>query len=249
MLDIGDCVAERGCVAGPLLADGERGGVLEVSAADLHDRVPLAGLLVQGLLQALESRDGLLDRHLVGGDVHRSREGVVGGLPHVHVIIRVDGLLRAERAADELDASIRHDLIHVHVRLRARPGLPHVQREVEVEGAADDLIADSLDELALPRREAVVAGIDDCCSLLHVAVRVIDLVRHAVMADVEVDEASLRLGAPVAIGRHHHGAKAVKFLALPRALQANRQVENLRRLFFVRHGGLRQKTVNLSLAT
>ena len=129
------------------------------------------------------------------------------------------------------------------------PKRPSISVEVEVEGAADDLIAHSLDELALPRWEAVVSRIDDCRSLLHVAVRVVDLVRHAVMTDVEVDEAPLRLRAPVAIGRNHHRAKTVKFLALPRALQANRQVENLRRLFFVRHGGLRQKTVNLSLAT
>ena len=93
VLNFGDRVPECGRVSGPLLSDGQRGCILEVSSTDLHNGMPLARLLVQSLLEALEGRDGLLNRHLVRGDVHRSGEGVVGRLPHIDVIVRMDGLL------------------------------------------------------------------------------------------------------------------------------------------------------------
>ena len=121
-----------------------------------------------------------------------------------------------------MNASIGYDLIHVHVGLRSRSGLPHVQREVLIEGAADDFIAHLLDDGALPNGKTVVAGSDNRRSFLDVTVRVINLVGHAIMTDVEVDQAPLGMCAPVAVGRDHHRAKAVEFFALPRALQSNR---------------------------
>ena len=134
----------------------------------------------------------------------------------------MNGLLRSEFATNKLNASIGYDLIHVHVGLRSRSGLPHVQREVLIEGAADDFIAHSFDEGALPNGKAVMAGIDNRRGLLDITVRVINLVRHSIMTDVEVDQAALGLRTPVAVGRDHHGAEAVEFFTLPRALQSNR---------------------------
>ena len=63
------------------------------------------------------------------GDVHSGGERVVAGLAHVHVVVGVDRLLGAERAADQLDAPVGDDLVHVHIGLGPRPGLPHIQRE------------------------------------------------------------------------------------------------------------------------
>ena len=72
----------------------------------------------------------LLRGHRVRGDVHRGRERVVGRLAHVHVIVGMHRLLGAQRAADQLDAPVGDHLVDVHVRLGARAGLPHVQREL-----------------------------------------------------------------------------------------------------------------------
>src|SRR5208282_2543076 len=65
---------------------------------------------------------------------------------------------------------------------------------------------------------------------------VIDLLRHPVMADVEVLETALGLRAPVPVGRHLNRAEAVKLLPHPGGIQADRQIKDLRRpLVRVRH--------------
>ena len=42
-----------------------------------------------------------------------------------------------------LNAAVRNDFVDVHVRLRARAGLPHIERKFAVELAGDHLIANS----------------------------------------------------------------------------------------------------------
>ena len=230
MLDVGDGVLEGGRVARPLLSHGQGSRVLEVRTPDLDDLVPLARVLLERLVQALHRGDRLLGRHRVGRDVHGRREGVVGRLAHVDVVVGVHRLLRAELASEQLDAPVGDDLVDVHVRLRTRAGLPHVEREVVVELTTDHLVADALDERALPRGQTTVTRVDHRRGLLDVAVGVVDLVWHAVVADVEVDEAPLRLRSPVAIRRDHHVAEAVELLALTARLDADGQVEDLRGL-------------------
>jgi hypothetical protein len=108
-----------------------------VRAADLDDlaeRLLLAHqLLVQKRERWQQPVHDLLDR----GDVHRSRERVVRRLAHVDVIVRMHRRLAAELAAEQLDRAVRDHLIEVHVRLRARTGLPDDKREVAVELAVD----------------------------------------------------------------------------------------------------------------
>ena len=72
------------------------------------------------------------------------------------MVVRVDRRLGSELAADELDRAVGDDLVEVHVRLRAETGLVHVQREVLIQLAGDDLVADLLDERAHPLREAPI---------------------------------------------------------------------------------------------
>jgi len=99
VLDLGDGVIKGADVAGPFLADGQRGSVLQMRAADLDDLSPRPRLALDGVAEPPERRDRLVRRHLVRRDVHGGREGVVGRLAHVHVIVRVNRLLRAEGAA------------------------------------------------------------------------------------------------------------------------------------------------------
>jgi hypothetical protein len=62
-------------------------------------------------LSASPSRSSVMGQQLActacgGGDVHRGREGVVGGLAAVDVVVGVDRLLAAEHAAGELDGAV-----------------------------------------------------------------------------------------------------------------------------------------------
>ncbi|HEY6478659.1 MAG TPA: hypothetical protein VIZ00_01435 [Streptosporangiaceae bacterium] len=100
VLDLGDRVVEGAGVARPLLRDGQRGGVLQMGAADLDDIGPLGRPAPDGIAQPPQGRDRFLRGQLVRGDVHGRRERVVARLAHVDVVVRVDRLLGAERSAD-----------------------------------------------------------------------------------------------------------------------------------------------------
>src|SRR5258706_514888 len=58
------------------------------------------------------------------GHVHRGRKYVVRGLAAIHVVVRVDRPALPAGAAEKLARTIREHLVHVHVGLRARSGLP-----------------------------------------------------------------------------------------------------------------------------
>ena len=82
--------SQRAGVARPLLADGQRGGVLQVGAADLDDVGPLLGLGRRWRRAAAGARGSCCAvDHRVRGDVHRGRERVVGRLAHVDVVVGV----------------------------------------------------------------------------------------------------------------------------------------------------------------
>jgi hypothetical protein len=117
VLQLGDGIIKRADVARPLLADGQRSSVLQMRPADLDDLGPPSRVPLQGIPEPPQGGDGLLRRHAVSGDVHRGGERVVAGLAHVHVVVGVDRPLGAERAADQLDAPVGDDLVHVHVGL------------------------------------------------------------------------------------------------------------------------------------
>src|ERR1700750_3010639 len=55
-------------------------------------------------------------------------------------------MLAAERCACELAATVRNDLVDVHVELGAAPGHPHMQREHILMVAAEDLVTSSRDQ-------------------------------------------------------------------------------------------------------
>src|SRR5260370_27787425 len=68
-----------------------------------------------------------------GGDVHGGGKRVVGGLRHVDVVVRMDGLLAAQLSAGNFDGAIGDDFVDVPVGLRAAAGLPDAQGGMVVE--------------------------------------------------------------------------------------------------------------------
>ncbi len=119
-----------------------------VGAADLRQFCEALDLCGQSLLHFLKGGQKFVVDFLDGGDVHRRGEGGVRRLAHVHVIVRVNGFLRAHLATQFLDGPVRDHFVCVHVRLGAGAGLPDDQREVVVELAAKHLIGGGKDGLS-----------------------------------------------------------------------------------------------------
>ena len=127
-------------IAGEFLAQGDRGCIHGVGAADFDDLAEFLGLLVERRLQAFQRRQQMpLDPHR-RGDVHGGRDRVVGRLAHIDVIVRVHRLFRAEFAAERDIGGVRDHLVDVHVGLGAGAGLPHQQRKMLVELAVGDVL-------------------------------------------------------------------------------------------------------------
>src|SRR6202034_4914868 len=94
-------------------------------------------------------------------DIHRGREGIVGRLTHIDVVVRTDRILRAELAAQELDGPVRDYLVDVHVGLSARTGLPYVEGVILVQLARDGLVRRTNDRLLLPSGQAASLMVDE----------------------------------------------------------------------------------------
>mmetsp|Transcript_83303 Transcript_83303/g.254686 ORF Transcript_83303/g.254686 Transcript_83303/m.254686 type:complete len:254 (+) Transcript_83303:581-1342(+) len=122
-LHTADALLHLGRVPRELLPQGQGCRILAVRAPDLDDVLESLCLLTQGSVELLEAGDETLVDFVHSGDVHGRREAVVAALPHVHVVVRVHRLLRAEGLALQLVRAVRDDLVHVHVRLRARARL------------------------------------------------------------------------------------------------------------------------------
>ena len=77
----------------------------------------------------------------------RGNARVVAALAHVDMVVRVNGLFGAKLAAEDLDGSVRDDLVRVHVGLGTGAGLPDDQGEVVDELKVSHLLGRLLDRL------------------------------------------------------------------------------------------------------
>jgi len=147
-LDTLDAVLELGNVTRELLTEGQGSGILQVSATNLDDLLELLALGLDGILKGDQGRQERLLEVDDGGNVHDSREGVVGGRAHVDVVVGVDGLLAAHGAAQNLNGTVGDDLVGVHVGLGAGAGLPDDQREVVNQLERSNLLSGLLNRLS-----------------------------------------------------------------------------------------------------
>jgi hypothetical protein len=221
---------EQGDVTGKFLAEREWRGVHQVGAANLHDGDKFLRLRVKRLAQQAHGRHQPLGGFQRRGDRHGAGERVVGRLRHVHVIVRVHRLLRAERAAGQLDRAVGDDLVDVHVALRAAAGLPDAQREMIVEFSGGHLVGGLHDEVGYFRLHLAEVEVDQRARFFQDAKRVDDFQRHAVRADVEMDERPRGLRAVVAVVGHGNLSHAVGFKA--RVGGNVRQVDGVRHRTF-----------------
>jgi hypothetical protein len=118
--------------------------------SDLDDLLglKLVHLLLESVPEAAErGEEGVLELE-DSGDVHNSREGVVGGGGAVDVVVGVNGLLAAHLPSEDLNGAIADDFIGVHVGLGAGAGLPDNQGEVVDQLEVGNLLSSLLDSLA-----------------------------------------------------------------------------------------------------
>ena len=193
------------------MAQRQRCRILGMGAANLDNVFEFNRFGIQCRVQFLQPRQQHIARHHANGDMHRSGERVVRGLPHVAVIIRVDRLFAAHHAAQHLDRAVRDHLIGVHIRLGARPGLPDHQREVVVELAVDHLLRGAGDGGAQIFVQIALGNINQSAGLFDHPKRANDRDGLAFPADGEIHDRALRLRAPVFVCRNFKRAKAVSF--------------------------------------
>lgn len=211
-----DVAVELGDVSGEFLAEGERSSVLQVSSTNLDDLFELLNLLLQRISQALQRGKKSLFEFEDCGNVHDGGEGIVGGRGSVNVVVGMDRLFGAHLATEDLNCTVRDDLVGIHVGLCAGTGLPDDQGEVVHHLSRCNLSSSLLDGLSDRRvcriQRSVDARIfsssralftkskfhvDSCGSSLEDTEGLDDRLRHAITRLVDVE---IRQG-PIPISR------------------------------------------------
>ncbi len=144
-------------------------------------------------------------------DVHRRRKRVVRGLAEVDVVVGVDRLLAAERAAEDLAGAVRDHLVHVHVGLGAGPGLPDHQGKMTIKLPVHDLVGRRGDRLGRSLVETAKLQIGQRRRFLHQRHGADQRPGHVLVADLEVLPRAFGLGAPIAVAGHLDRAESVPF--------------------------------------
>ena len=147
-------------IARKLLAERERRGVLQMGAADLDNAGELDLPLAQAVVQCNQRRQQRLRHADRSGQMHCSRNDIVGGLPEVDIVIRMHSAALAARAAEQLRAAIGEHLIEVHVGLGARTALPDREHELVGMLARQNLVGGRDNCQRLVMRQAPKAGVD-----------------------------------------------------------------------------------------
>src|SRR6476619_582461 len=117
------------------------------------------------------------------------------------MVVGMDRILAASFPRKDFIGAARNHFIGVHVRLRARAGLPDDQRELVVEAAASDFGGSLLTDIRALRVEATDPGIHAWRSLLDESQAMDDLERHLLARPKgEIADRALGLRSPIGIG-------------------------------------------------
>ena len=199
-----------GGIPGELLPERHWHGVHHVRAAGLHHVRELARLGLEGGGQRVERGQQLSVVSRGRGQVHGRGEDVVGGLPHVHVVVGVHAL--AGQVGDHL--------VGVHVGGGAGAGLEHVDGELVVVLAARHLVGGcgrALCQVGVEQSQLCVRA--GRCRL-DVSQHPHDGRRHPLARHREVVHRLARLRAPELL-LHRHRSPRHRRLALRRLLRAS----------------------------
>ncbi|MBV6465853.1 MAG: hypothetical protein PGMFKBFP_01139 [Anaerolineales bacterium] len=117
-------------------ADGD--GVLQMRAPRFNDVVELDRFFVQRLGQVFQDAQQFVQPPQAS-ETDGGRDGVVCGLRHVDVVVRVDAVL-PELSAHDLRGAVGDDFVDVHVVAGPRARLEGVHDELIVPPPGDDFV-------------------------------------------------------------------------------------------------------------
>ena len=125
-------------VTAELLSQPQRYGILQVRSTGFNDPVKFDCFVLKGSSQFLDRRKQLIQppqRSQADG----SRDGVVGRLGHVNVVIWINPVL-PQLSTQELGGAIGDHLVCIHVVTGSRPGLEGVNHELVVQFSIDHFL-------------------------------------------------------------------------------------------------------------
>ena len=134
-LQASNCKIKLRHIAGKFLAQCQRHRVLQMRAPHFHNAGKFHGLGMQRVAQLHNGRQHRALNLYRRGDMHGGWKSVIAGLRQIHVVIWVHGLLATARAASQFNSAVRNHLVDIHVGLRARTGLPHLQWKLAIKFA------------------------------------------------------------------------------------------------------------------
>ena len=138
--------------------------------------------------------------------MQRRREGIVGTLRTVDVVVGVQNLLPRE-----FIAAIGDDLVKVHVGLGAATRLPNGKGEIVFEFALQNFIRGADDQTRLLFIQKPKRVIGYSASLFYDGKSVKDALRHFFLPDFKVFKTALRLRPPITVGGHLNLTHTVAF--------------------------------------
>ena len=209
--NMGLAVAQLGRPARNLLPQRQRRGVLQVRAADLDNVGEQRCLVLQRCRQAAQGGQQVAAQRQHSGHVERGWHHIVARLAEVDVVIRMHQPVLALRPAQAHRCQVGQHLVHVHVALGARAGLPNRQRKLAVVLTRTHLVGGLDDGVYLGRIQQAECFIDHGGGAFRQRQGMQEFGGHALGGNREIQQGALGLRAPMSLGRHGHIAHRVVF--------------------------------------
>jgi hypothetical protein len=133
--------------------------ILKMSSPRFDDIIKFGRLRFEGGFHPFERGKEVFFYPDQSREMDGGRDDVVRRLSAVHVVVRVDGLLRADLPAENLDRPVRDDLVRIHIRGSSAPGLENIHDEMLVMLPGDDLFGgpdDGVLQIAVEAAEFIV---------------------------------------------------------------------------------------------
>ena len=208
-----DVVFDLGDIARKFLPQRQRGGILQVGAADFDDIGEVCGLVFQTALQIAQrghqvARDGLGRR-----DVHDGGKGIVGRLPHVAVIVGVNGGFDTAGVAQAFVGAVGQHFVGIHVGLGARSRLPDGQGKLTGNGPTQHIIRRRHNGIRHRNGQQAQRLIHQRRRLFLDHQRANQFRRHFFNANGKIIQRPLRLRPPITVSGNLNRTKGVCFRA------------------------------------
>lgn len=197
------------------LIPADRGSVLQMGAPHHHHLRELARASAERGRQALHRRDEVAVRLASHRHIHRGGKHIIRRLAFIDVVIGVYRCFPAALAGGDLICARGNHLISVHIRLGARTGLEHLEREFRVEHPFGHLAGRRGNESGELRIEHPELGIRAGRSTFEQPKGVDEGAAPgvAIPTDGEMLERASGLRAPIVLGGHLDRAHRIRFRA------------------------------------